>query len=65
MHCRHRYSTVGVLFELHVIQPLVDVWVSLGTGKYSDSVVSTPFVIPSVQNQELFRCFMHLLPVIL
>ena len=65
MHCRHRYSIVGVLFELRVIQPLVDVWVSLGTGKYSDSVVSTPFVIPSVQNQKLFQCFMNLLPVIL
>ena len=53
---------VGVLSELQVIQPLVDSWVALGTGKNSDFVVSKPFVIPSVQNQELS---VHLLAAIL
>ena len=54
---------VGGLYELRVIQSLVDAWVALGTG--TDSAVSTPFVTTSVHNQELFQCFMHLLAAIL
>ena len=30
----------------------------------TDCVISTQFVIPSVQKQELFQCFMHLLAAI-
>ena len=45
---------VGIFSELRVMQPLVD-----GLFLALDSVVSTPFVIPLVQNQELFRCFMQ------
>ena len=54
---------VGVFSELCVIHPLVDAWVALGTG--TDSAASIPFGIPSVQNQELLQCFMHLLAAIL
>ena len=59
--------TLDTNIILHLVGALCDTtfsgWVVSGTR--TDSVLSTQFVIPSVHNQELFQCFMHLLDTIL
>ena len=59
--------TVNTNIVLHLVGASCNTafsgWVAPGTG--TDCVISTEFVIPSVQKQELFQCFMHLLDTIL